>query len=133
MSILRAKLRRFLAAAALVGLLATTPGDAQSRGRKARNSDPAFSYYLLSLSYSPDFCAQPTGNKDPRECGTGRHVGFVVHGLWPQNESGRGPEKCQPTSPVARETVRLMMNYFPTESLIQHEWATHGSCTGLSS
>jgi ribonuclease T2 len=25
-----------------------------------------------------------------------------------------------------------MLNYFPTESLIQHEWAAHGTCTGLS-
>jgi ribonuclease T2 len=25
-----------------------------------------------------------------------------------------------------------MLNYIPTESLIQHEWATHGTCSGLS-
>jgi ribonuclease T2 len=24
-----------------------------------------------------------------------------------------------------------MLNYIPTESLIQHEWATHGTCSGL--
>jgi ribonuclease T2 len=25
-----------------------------------------------------------------------------------------------------------MLRYFPSESLIQHEWATHGTCSGLS-
>jgi len=98
----------------------------------AQPSKPAFDYYLLSLSYAPDFCAQPTGNKDPRECGTGRHVGFVVHGLWPQFEGGRGPERCGSGRPVGRDLVQLMLNYIPTESLIQHEWTNHGTCSGLS-
>jgi ribonuclease T2 len=90
-----------------------------------------FSYYMLALSYAPDFCAEPGGNKDPRECGPGR-PGFVVHGLWPQNDGGRGPEKCGPARPVAADLVRVMLNYIPTESLIQHEWTTHGTCSGLS-
>jgi ribonuclease T2 len=94
-------------------------------------SAQAFDYYLLTLSYAPDFCAQPGGRKDPRECQPGRHIDFVVHGLWPQDERGRGPERCGPASPVSREIVRLMLNYIPTESLIQHEWATHGTCSGL--
>jgi ribonuclease T2 len=25
-----------------------------------------------------------------------------------------------------------MLNYIPTESLIQHEWSTHGTCSGLT-
>ena len=25
-----------------------------------------------------------------------------------------------------------MLNYIPTESLIQHEWANHGTCSGLT-
>ena len=94
-------------------------------------AEPTFSYYLLSLSYAPDFCAQPTGNKDPRECGSGRHIGFVVHGLWPQVEGNRGPENCGSASPVSEDIVRATLSYIPTESLIQHEWATHGTCTGL--
>ena len=54
----------------------------------------SFSYYMLVLSYAPDFCAEPGGNKDFRECGTGRKVGFIVHGLWPQGDNSRGPENC---------------------------------------
>lgn len=90
-----------------------------------------FSYYVLALSYAPEFCAHPGGTKDPRECGPGR-PGFVVHGLWPQGETGRGPERCGPARPVAADLVRTMLHYIPTESLIQHEWAAHGACSGLS-
>jgi ribonuclease T2 len=105
----------------------------QARPKKSKAKKPAdFAYYMLVLSYAPDFCAQPTGNKDPRECGNGRHVGFVVHGLWPQGETTRGPENCGSASPVGQSTVQAMLNYFPTESLIQHEWTTHGTCSGLS-
>lgn len=92
-----------------------------------------FDYYLLALSYAPDFCAQPVGNKDPRECGAGRKVAFVVHGMWPQWERGlgTGPDRCG-GSPVARDIVRAMLRYMPTESLIQHEWMKHGTCSGLT-
>ena len=100
----------------------------------AASSQPAegFDYYLLSMSWAPDFCALPSGNKDPRECGRGRQVGFVVHGLWPQGDQGRGPERCGHPRPVADRIVQAMLNYIPTDSLIQHEWTNHGSCTGLS-
>ena len=125
-------MRRILAAATLTCLLAAMPGAARSRKKKQPDQGTSFAYYLLSLSYAPDFCAQPTGNKDPRECGAGRSVGFVVHGLWPQAEAGRGPERCGSARPVAADIVSLMLSYIPTESLIQHEWATHGVCSGLS-
>jgi len=106
---------------------------ANAAKKKPQKAKPAsFSYYLLSLSYAPDFCAQPTGNKDPRECGTGRHIGFVVHGLWPQDDSGQGPQNCGPASPVSQAIINTMLAYIPTPSLIQHEWATHGTCSGLS-
>jgi ribonuclease T2 len=91
-----------------------------------------FSYYMLVLSYAPDFCAEPQGKKDPRECGGGRHVGFVVHGLWPQGEDSRGPERCGTARPVSQSMVQTMMAYIPTPGLIQHEWTNHGTCSGLS-
>ncbi len=90
-----------------------------------------FSYYMLSLSYAPNFCAQPGMKKDPRECGPGRKA-FVVHGLWPQNDNGRGPQNCGAAHPVPADLVRSMLSYMPSESLIQHEWATHGTCSGLT-
>jgi ribonuclease T2 len=114
-------------------LLAAGALQGQSRRRQRRQSAGGeFDYYLLALSWAPDFCAQPSGRKDPRECGTGRRLGFVVHGLWPQSESGRGPERCAPASPVAHGIVQTMLAYIPTESLVQHEWTNHGTCSGLS-
>jgi ribonuclease T2 len=100
--------------------------------RLAEAQSGGFDYYLLSLSYAPDFCAQPGGSKAPRECGAGRRAGFLVHGLWPQSNAGRGPSHCGPAQPVGDRLVRAMLHYFPDESLIQHEWATHGACSGLS-
>jgi len=118
--------------ASLACLVAAGAAGARSHKKRTLRAANDFSYYLLSLSYAPDFCAQPAGNKDPRECGAGRHVGFVVHGLWPQGEAGRGPERCGPASPVSADLIRIMLNYIPSESLIQHEWANHGTCSGLS-
>jgi ribonuclease T2 len=123
---------RWPISAALICLLAATAALAGSRKKGRQSDDPVFSFYLLSLSYAPDFCAQPTGDKDARECGTGRHVGFVVHGLWPQVEGNRGPENCGPASPVSQDIVRATLSYIPNESLIQHEWSTHGTCTGIN-
>ena len=98
--------------------------------KKKASASPTFAYYLLTLSWAPDFCAQ-TNSKEPAECGPGRKVGFVVHGLWPQGETSRGPQNCG-GSPVSQSIVQTMLKYIPTASLIQHEWATHGTCSGLS-
>jgi ribonuclease T2 len=120
----------FLAALPVCLLLS---GTASARSHKKRStSSPQFSYYLLVLSYAPDFCDQPQGNKDPRECAAGRHTTFVVHGLWPEAETLPAPENCAPASPVSQAIIQAMLNYIPTESLIQHEWAAHGTCSGLS-
>jgi ribonuclease T2 len=123
--------RRRLLGAALEVCLLLADARAQSRGQKAAASAD-FSYYMLVLSYAPDFCDQANGNKDPRECGAGRRIGFVVHGLWPQGENARGPENCGGASPVSQAIIQLTLSYIPTPSLIQHEWATHGTCSGLS-
>ena len=119
------------AAALIACLLMSGIADAKSRRKKGTTSS-VFSYYMLVLSDAPDFCDQPQGQKDPRECGAGRHIGFVVHGMWPQGETSRGPENCGPASPVSQEIIQATLKYIPTESLIQHEWATHGTCSGLS-
>jgi ribonuclease T2 len=84
----------------------------------------SFDYYLLTMSWSPEFCHS---RPDSPECGS--HFGFIVHGLWPQNAHGY-PENCAqqrgPTNP------QQMLDLMPDLHLIQHEWATHGTCTGLS-
>ena len=123
-------LSRRLFTAALFASVFVYSADGKSKRKDVSPRD--FDYYLLVLSYAPDFCAQPQGDKDPRECGTGRRIGFVVHGLWPQGATSRGPEHCGGGSPVGRDIVAAMLRYIPTESLIQHEWSAHGTCSGLS-
>lgn len=125
-------LRRRLFLAGLLACLLLS-GIARARSHKKKSSTSSqFSYYLLVLSYAPDFCDQPQGNRDPRECGAGRHIAFVVHGLWPEAETLPAPENCGPASPVSQAIIQVMLNYIPTDSLIQHEWAAHGTCSGLS-
>ncbi len=99
--------------------------------RHGANSAAEFDYYLLSLSWAPNYCASHP-NDHSLECSAGQRAGFVLHGLWPQSNAGRPPENCAPASPVSAATVRHMLQYFPSRGLIQHEWATHGVCTGLS-
>ena len=102
------------------------PGRRRSRrGRAQEQGVPGqFDFYLLNLSWSPAFCAT---HRSP-ECGKG--LGFVVHGLWPQDVTGDYPEDCSdapgPTNPGADTDI------YPTASLVEHEWRTHGTCSGLS-
>ena len=117
----------------ILAMLCSIALSAASHRRRQPSAAPGnFDYYLLSLSWAPDFCAQPDVQKNDRECGTGRHVGFVVHGLWPQVEEGRSPQQCAPARPVAQDIVNRMVAYIPSEGLIQHEWKNHGTCSGLS-
>jgi ribonuclease T2 len=100
--------------------------------KKAGSAGPAnFDYYLLALSWAPNYCADHPTDKSP-ECRTGNHTAFVLHGLWPSANSGAQPLSCKPPSPVSSSVVRHMLEYFPSKGLIQHEWEKHGTCSGLS-
>lgn len=99
----------------------------------AAPASPPFDFYVLSLSWAPSFCAQPNAAvRNPQECATGRGISFIVHGLWPESTAGRGPESCGATKPVPKAIVNLALPYMLSPSLIQHEWSTHGVCTGLN-
>ena len=91
-----------------------------------------FDFYVLALSWAPEFCASHQDNRDASECDPSRHYGFVVHGLWPQNEDATYPVACTAASPVANDLVRQVLPVMPARGLIQHEWATHGTCSGQS-
>jgi ribonuclease T2 len=89
-----------------------------------------FDYYVLSLSWSPTYCAT-NARPNPAECATSR--GFIVHGLWPQYESGY-PSDCPSNMPrrVKQETVDGIADIMPGAGLVNHEWQTHGLCSGLN-
>jgi ribonuclease T2 len=84
-----------------------------------------FDYYLLTLSWSPEFCH---GHGDKPECQSG-HRGFVVHGLWPQYVAGGYPENCSSAAGLRNPTE--MADIMPDAGLVAHEWSTHGTCSGL--
>ncbi len=104
---------------------------AQRRSHEADDTPGSFDYYLLTLSWAPQFCATKAGAAGSGECDPTRHYGFVVHGLWPQNDNGSYPQHCGSARPVAGATVQQMLSIMPSRGLIQHEWETHGTCSGL--
>ncbi len=99
----------------------------------ADTSPGSFDFYLLNLSWAPEFCATHTSGRSSSECDPSRHYGFIVHGLWPENNDGSYPQKCAPAQPVSQAIVQQMLSVMPDRGLIQHEWATHGTCSGLAS
>ncbi|MDZ7875009.1 MAG: ribonuclease T(2) [Rhizobium sp.] len=91
-----------------------------------------FAFYVLSLSWSPTFCDSDAAGRNREQCGEGKDFGWVVHGLWPQNESD-WPENC-PTpegSRVPERIGRTVIDIMPSMGLIGHQWRKHGSCSGL--
>jgi ribonuclease T2 len=118
-------LGRALAAAALLA--------ASSGGAAAQDKPGAFDFYLLSLSWSPTFCARESGARGSKQCSAEPDFGFIVHGLWPQHERGY-PENCA-AGEAERVPGRLagaMLDIMPDWGLVQHQWRRHGTCTGLS-
>jgi len=91
-----------------------------------------FDYFLLTLSWAPEFCATNPNGRKSIECAPSQHRGLVVHGLWPQYDSGKWPQDCASTPPVSSSTANHMMPIMPGKQLIQHEWEKHGTCSGMS-
>ncbi len=87
-----------------------------------------FDYYILALSWSPDYCAANSG--DIQQCALGRKLAFVLHGLWPEFDKGY-PSSCT-SEKLPAEVKAQFSGLFPNDSLFAHEWEKHGTCTGLS-
>jgi len=114
-----------LLAFALLGAIGSA--SARHRGHASAGEPGDFAYYLLSLSWSPAFCLSSPG---AAECNGPRRYGFIVHGLWPQNEQG-WPENCDVHRPVPDEVVQGIADLMPARGLVYHEWSAHGTCSGL--
>ncbi|MCB1578617.1 MAG: ribonuclease T2 [Xanthomonadales bacterium] len=89
---------------------------------------PAFDYYLIALSWSPSWCESHP--EDREQCGR-RGYGFILHGLWPQYETGGSPRDCDSGGEPDQATLKRTLAFMPSRDLIGHEWRTHGSCSGL--
>ncbi|HEV2708765.1 MAG TPA: ribonuclease T2 [Edaphobacter sp.] len=84
-----------------------------------------FDYYLLNLSWSPEFC-----HSHPAAAECAQHRAFTLHGLWPQNNSGPYLENC--TNAPGPRNPGQYSDIYPDSGLLRHEWKTHGTCSGLS-
>ena len=121
-------IRRVLFAAMVMASAVATAGwTPQNEKACDNNTVGQFKYYTLSLSWSPEFCRSHPGNKE-LQCKQNRE--FIVHGLWPECGSGN-PQNCKSGSAddIDKEKIHAFM---PSDFLIQHEWDTHGACSGLA-
>jgi ribonuclease T2 len=112
------------------GLCATVlPGGAAARSHgDPSHSAGRFDYYLMSLSWSPSYCLTHPGETD--QCGS-KGFGFVLHGLWPQYRNGTWPQHCGTHVAPDMATIERTLAFMPSRYLIEHEWQTHGTCTGM--
>lgn len=114
--------------ACLLCLVTVSAGRAQETARPG-----AFDYFLLALSWSPQYCAQHGKERAAAsQCHRHNAYGFVAHGLWPEADNGPAPTSCRTSAPLSDRLLDRMMPIMPSSGLIKHEWATHGSCSGLS-
>jgi len=91
-----------------------------------------FDYYVLSLSWSPAWCAlEGDARRDP-QCDQGRGLTFVLHGLWPQYERG-WPSFCRTVErdPTRGQTA-AMADIMGGAGLAFYQWKKHGRCSELS-
>jgi ribonuclease T2 len=91
---------------------------------EARSATP-FDFYLLNLSWSPEFC-----HSHPSAAECSQHATFVLHGMWPQNTDGTYPHNCS-NAPGPADPSKYS-DIYPDPGLLEHEWKTHGTCSGLS-
>ncbi|GAA3862074.1 ribonuclease T2 [Celeribacter arenosi] len=89
-----------------------------------------FDYYVLSLSWSPTWCALEGDARNSPQCD--RPLGWVLHGMWPQYEKG-WPSYCNTTArDPSRSQTRAMADIMGTNGAAWYQWKKHGRCSGLS-
>jgi ribonuclease T2 len=113
------------------GASGRSPHTSEAQGRTEAGR---FDYYSLVLSWSPTYCAGLRRSGYDPQCDRrdGKRYAFVLHGLWPQHESG-WPENC-PTGfrPfVPQRVIDSMLDIMPSPKLVIHEYRKHGTCSGL--
>ncbi len=112
--------------AAIVTVFCLLTGMAAAKGERAGD----FDYYVMSLSWSPNWCALEGEAKDSPQCDEAH--GWILHGLWPQYHRG-WPSYCRTDhrNPPRRLTS-AMADIMGTSGLAWYQWKKHGVCSGLS-
>lgn len=109
-------------------ILSALSAPLSAEGERAGN----FDYYVLALSWSPNWCEIEGDAKGSEQCDPRHDHGWVLHGLWPQFHQG-WPSYCRTAeaSPSRRMTAE-MADIMGTSGLAWHQWKKHGTCSGLS-
>ena len=111
--------------AALLALICAGP--ALAKGEKAG----AFDYYVMSLSWSANWCTLQGDAKGEDQCAASHDFSFTLHGLWPQFEAGY-PSDCRTTArDPSRGETEAMADIQGSGGLAWYEWKKHGRCSGL--
>ncbi len=107
----------------------TLTGAAWADGERAGD----FDYYVMSLSWSPNWCAYEGDARGSDQCDPRHDHGWILHGLWPQFERGY-PSNCRNSERnPSRGDTNAMADIMGTGGLAWHQWKKHGRCAGLSS
>ncbi|SDF01479.1 ribonuclease T2 family protein [Sulfitobacter delicatus] len=113
--------------ACLLTLSLLTPFATHAEGERAGE----FDYYVMSLSWSPNWCELTGDARRSPQCADDTGHGWTLHGLWPQYTRGY-PSYCQSgLRPPSRAQTGAMADIMGTGGLAWHQWKKHGSCTGL--
>lgn len=96
----------------------------------ARDQPGDFDYYKMTYSREREWCVAK-GTK-PAKC-MEKSREYVVHGLWPQNDSGY-PRDCEieDSANQANETIEKQIAEVIPKQIINHEWKMHGTCSGFN-
>ncbi len=100
--------------------------EASQQSSSLRDTSSGGEFYVLALSWAPNFCDDPQKSHASSECG--HQLGFIVHGLWPTNADGSQPDECTGGRPIGQDNINALLPYIPDRGLIAHEWRTHWSC-----
>jgi ribonuclease T2 len=105
----------------------------QGAALRAEGQRPGdFDYYVLALSWSPNWCALEGDARRSPQCRQDSGHGWVLHGLWPQYDRG-WPSFCRNTAAQPTPAMtQSMTDIMGTSGLAWHQWRKHGVCTGLS-
>lgn len=122
-------------------------GQSSSQADNSSSGSNAFDFFVYSMSYQPEFCRENGGTfagcHAPREEWQGQ---LTIHGLWPSRDDGTWPAACTnerfDPSLLADLSEDLAERWPNIKALSpdtkghtkfwEHEWAKHGTCSGLS-
>ncbi|MEL6571802.1 MAG: ribonuclease T2 [Pseudomonadota bacterium] len=106
-------------------------GGLMAGAAQAQDVAGEFDYYVLSLSWSANWCAYEGDSRNSPQCDPAEDFGWILHGLWPQYESGY-PADCRTTFRApSRGQTGEMADIMGTSGLAWHQWNKHGVCSGL--